>query len=441
MRNYIHQQGLQRRTIDSNPRSFKQMPLNEALQMHIGCPSGFPIQKYTEFSDKGKAKKAFATFVTERHFEAINERAGSGNYVLAIRETGQNSIDRINEGKALPKPHSVLDKSIKSKEDETELKKMGISLESVKGYVGYRGDNGKKPLNALVTNIEIGKEDDAIKKIADEEFEIAEARVRTEESREETMDECCGMQRTDRLREINDLKKKSSDLSDNYKQPFKDRSLEPYKINVCSGDIEHVCIPLKSVPVYQEYAPDTWEKLLYTGDYDINEVYDNGRKLITDGEGQAKMLNIMNGITDPSKLIKTKEGSALLENVPQDAIFQHGDQATYPEYFEAEKEEDEKIAAKELSSATSTMSEEMKPGVDLNSSKFAKVLAETIAKKVKHNTVEKRRPNASLLKSDPGKLAWFDKGKGWLTSNDWNDHIDVRKYLKLNPPSRDTSWG
>lgn len=437
MKEYNNHRGQQRRTIDANPKTMRQISLNDALQLNSKGHHDCPIQKFAKYPDIPTAKVGFNTFVLEQHFELINEGAKSG-YTLAIRETGKSSVDRIDEGKALPKPHSVLDKSIKSEEDENQLSETSIKFEDVKGYVGYR--EGTK-LCGLVTNVDEGKESDETKKLAEEEYTLAiENANKTKRDLRNPINEYCSYYRANERTKVDGLIKKADTFRQDYKTPFEKLSLEPYKLNNCSGNISHVCIPLVSLPVFQEYMPHTWEKLLYTGDYDMNEIYSENGNIIEEGKEQAKMLNTMNGLGGASIKIKA-EDKTLLEGVPQTAIFQHGDQATYPIYFRAEIDWE----IKQLSFQIEKLAEEL-PG-EPTDERYETYESEKRKLESKIEVLKGKKPIESLLSSDSGPLAWFDKGNAWYKSNDTDDHKKVRETLKLTPPSgkgrtseQDESW-
>lgn len=134
---------------------------------------------------------------------------------------------------------------------------------------------------------------------------------------------------------------------------------------------------LKKYPQYKNY--------LYTGDYDLHEVYDTNGQLIPEGDKKAEMLNNLNGLSN-----EIKANNGILQNVPIKAYFQHGDQATYRDSLHNE----------------------------------AKKKGEDIVTLVPVVAVE-----------ETGRLAWFDKGNRWFISDGTEDHKNVRDEIgELKPP-------
>lgn len=284
---------------DNRSSAIKQCQLKGVMQREVN-----------EFNEKDKAKDAFKTsFVTETHFEEISSR--SSGYILSIRETGAESLKRLGDKskpKSKPKPHSILDKSIKrsrlgSGGDEIQ----GIPITDIEGFVGYW--DAKGTLKGLIlAHIPTKKDGTPLTNIA-------------------------------------------RDGSKSY-------------------------IELEHFQKLQE-CPN-WEQCLYTGDYDLHEVYDGKGKLIPEGKPKAELLNQLNGLTDNPI---TADENGALKNVPSDAYFQHGDQATYRESVHNEMGD---IA----------------------------VLVPSVA-------VE-----------ETGSLAWFVKNDLWFISHDRGEHAEVRRRIK-----------
>lgn len=283
---------------DNRSSAIKQCQLKRVMQREVN-----------EFNEKDKAKDAFKTsFVTETHFEEISSR--SSGYILSIRETGAESLKRLGDKskpKSKPKPHSILDKSIKRSRLGSGVDKIGIPITAIEGFVGYWDADGM--LKGLILAATPTKED--------------------------------GTPLTNIAR----------DGSKSY-------------------------IELKHFPELQ--GCPNWEQYLYTGDYDLHEVYDGEGELIPEGNPKAELLNQLNGLTDNPI---TADENGALKNVPSDAYFQHGDQATYRESVHNEMGD---IA----------------------------VLVPSVA-------VE-----------ETGSLAWFVKNVLWFISHDRGEHAEVRRRIK-----------
>lgn len=284
---------------DNRSSAIKQCQLKRAIQRTVD-----------KYEDREEAKSAFKTsFVREKHFEDISTR--SSDNVLSIRETGEESLTRLGEN-ANPKPHSILDKSIKrsrlelNKSNIEQLDKLKMSIKDIEGFVGCWDAEGL--LKGLIL-ADIPEKDG--KKMTD---------IKTEGE------------------------KKYIDLS---------RFSE-----------------LKDYPDWQHY--------LYTGDYDLHEVYDGNGDLIKEGEAKAELLNKLNGPRDD---VITVGGNGVLENVPPDAYFQHGDQATYRESVHNEKGD----------------------------------IVELVP---------------SVAVEETGSLAWFVKNALWFISHDRGEHAEVRSYIE-----------
>lgn len=291
-------------TIEDNRSSaIKQYQLKRAIQRTVG-----------KYEDREEAKSAFKTsFVREKHFEDISTR--SSDNVLSIRETGAESLKRLGEN-ANPKPHSILDKSIKksrlelNKSNIEQLDKLKMSIKDIEGFVGCWDAEGL--LKGLI---------------------------------------------------LADIPKKDGKEMANIKKDGEKNYIELHRFS-----------ELKDYPDWQHY--------LYTGDYDLHEVYDEGGQLIPEGEAKATLLNKLNGRDD----VITVGGNGVLENVPPDAYFQHGDQATYRESVQNEVKE--------------------RPGAGIA------VLVPSVA-------VE-----------ETGSLAWFVKNALWFISHDRGEHAEVRSYIE-----------
>ncbi|MFJ2863878.1 hypothetical protein [Kitasatospora sp. NPDC087314] len=237
------------------------------------------------------------TVVWENHWAAISAVCKKHKYTIAIRETGEYSIRRIAEG-AKAKPHTILEKSIKP---ASIVRKYGT------GPGQAQGDP------ALILA----------------------------------------------WLEANDLS--------GFVGHWNDQGLAGVRIdnppNTLAPDIVHKganrepYVPLDmgktdGGPAMAALKTDQkWKQYLYTGDYDLHEVYSaqggtGGGQIPEATMEKAKLLNRLNdGIARNSQEQVKRSGSVALEDgrlhtqIGSDhAMFQHGDQATYRmnQYLESE---------------------------------------------------------------------------------------------------------
>ncbi|MFJ4183747.1 hypothetical protein [Kitasatospora sp. NPDC089509] len=234
--------------------------------------------------------------VWQEHWDAISAVCKKHKYTIAVRETGEYSIRRIAEG-AKAKPHTILEKSIKPGSVE---KKYGTGPGQVQGdpaailswldandLSGFVGHWGAQGL----TGVRIDNPPPA----------VPAGIVRTGADGEQYV---------------------------------------PLDMDAPGGG--PAMVTLKTDP--------QWKKYLYTGDYDLHEVYSaqggGGGQIPEATQEKAKLLNRLNaGIADNSREQVTRSGSVALEHgrlhtrAGSDyAMFQHGDQATYRmnQYLESE---------------------------------------------------------------------------------------------------------
>jgi hypothetical protein len=262
---------------------------------------------YNKFTRReGKLKE----IVWEGHLEAIADVCKKHKYTIAIRETGPLSIKRIAQG-AKAKPHTILEKSIK----ESSLKKgyanqaktilNKLQTLDLDGFVGHWDDNGQL----------IGIRVDKIPRNIKRRFKLI---VKYE---------------------------------NNY-------AFVP--LDLTKDDGGKAIRKLKTTP--------DWKNYLYTGDYDLHEVYSaqsGGGQIPEATPEKVKLLSRLNqGIQQQGENSQMRGGEAKLDDktntihVSGDyAMFQHGDQATYRmnQHLEA-KALEEKVA--KLVQAVATESDE-----------------------------------------------------------------------------------
>ncbi|MFJ4806890.1 hypothetical protein [Streptomyces murinus] len=295
----------------------------------------------------GRRAAALREIVWERHWEPISRVCKANKYTICVRVTGEPSIRRIAEG-AKPKPHTILEKSIKGSSVKA---KYGGRAENVMrwlcdqdldGFVGHWGALG-------LMGVRI---DNPPKEIEDMGI------VQTGENGEQYV-----------------------------------------PVDTDKEDGGPALVRLKINP--------RWKQYLYTGDYDLHEVYaalgGGGGQIPEATPEKVKLLNRLNaGIAKiyveggeekvrRSGTIK-KEGGTLHMEEGSYAMFQHGDQATYRmnQYLEAAAAQETQVP---LVRAVATESDE--------------------------------------------PLAWCRFGQ-WYVTNNRSEHAILRNRWNLTPPH---TWG
>lgn len=246
----------------------------------------------------GRRVADLRTIVWEDHWAAISAVCKKHKYTIAVRETGEYSIRRIEEG-AKAKPHTILEKSIKPASVD---KKYGdgpgqahgdpaqilgwLEANDLSGFVGHWNELG-----------------------------LAGVRI---DNPPGTLDP--------------GIMEKGGDHGEKY---------VPLDMEQAGGGPAMVALK----------ADQNWKQYLYTGDYDLHEVYSaqggtGGGQIPEATREKAKLLNRLNdGIARNSQEQVVRSGSVALEDgrlhtqTGSDyAMFQHGDQATYRmnQYLESE---------------------------------------------------------------------------------------------------------
>jgi hypothetical protein len=265
-------------------------------------------------------------FVTAEHKQAIATYCKKNNVILSVRDTGNLSLQRINEG-AKAKPHTILEKSIKESSLATAhpeaakalkngekldgtLMIEGVSLNDLKGFVGHWDKRTSKLLG-----VRVDKRDTKPKTSA----KVARGSGTGNKESEHTHD---------LLLLQSYLEGKDTD--------------SPY-------------IPLKKFEEFKKAFGGKWTHYLYTGDYDLHEVYKHNKTLLEGSREKARLLTGINTqiarnqgknglplrkgkIEAHEKTVKIGQGSSARE-VPASllhteagsdyAMIQHGDQMGY----------------------------------------------------------------------------------------------------------------
>ncbi|MEU8922426.1 hypothetical protein AB0D10_16030 [Kitasatospora sp. NPDC048545] len=254
----------------------------------------------------GARAAALRSVVWEGHWAAISAVCRKHKYTIAVRETGEHSIRRIAEG-AKAKPHTILEKSVKP---SSVRKKYGTGPGQAAGDPEHilhwlqaqdlDGFVGHWDAQGLI-GVRVDNPPPEL---------LAEGIVETGDHREQYV---------------------------------------PLTVGV--GDGGPAMARLKAYP--------KWKQYLYTGDYDLHEVYSaqggtNGGQIPEATPEKAKLLDRLNaGIAGKSREEVVRSGATVLQNGrlhmaadSDHAMFQHGDQATYRmnQYLEAQDAAEEQAA-------------------------------------------------------------------------------------------------
>jgi len=256
----------------------------------------------------------------DEHWAPIAAVCKKYHYTIAVRETGEYSIRRLAEG-AKPKPHTILEKSVKpgsvkkeygagSKRPEQDLGQVlaWLAQEDLDGFVGHWGDAGLEGVR------------------------------------------------------IDDPPQSVLDLGIVQTGPGNEQYVPVTLLQPGGGD---ALTTLKT-------AVPNWKTLLYTGDYDLHEAYSwmgamkGGGQIAEASDAKVHLLNRLNaGVANSSDDPVRRSGRAVkgdhglhMKNSAY-AMFQHGDQATYRmnQILEAQAEGMRPVVAK-LVEAVATESNE-----------------------------------------------------------------------------------
>lgn len=346
-----------------------------------------------EFASNAAAKIA-KSFVTAAHMEAISEYCMKNKLTLSIRETGVFSLMRIAQG-SKPKPHSMLQKTIKpdslrkkypeiadalenNKNANESLKIQGVPVKDLLGFVGHWAEDGTLLGVGLNRNDVLGKENDS------EDLNLAA------------------------------LQKFIT------KDPV---TQDPY-------------IKLSDFNSFKEEMGQNWQHSLYTGDYDLGEIYKNGKPIMEGSTEKARILDGLNNAiarkqeADENNTNPIRRGSFVVKRAsltksngrrlsshllhPQKgseyAMFQHGDQMGY---------------------LTNQYNEHISQETELRKSLKQK-------SQDKENSFSPKRGKAELVeavaKEPDGALAWCSKAE-WLLTNNKAEHKMLRQAKNLNVSS------
>ncbi|MCM0323777.1 hypothetical protein J8K89_12120 [Bacteroides fragilis] len=299
----------------------------------------------------GRRADAYSEFINQEVKDFIAAVCQKHNYTISIRKAGKDTIARLAEG-AHPKPHTILDKSMKEKTLRTDLykklqslskiKKGNLELPDITGLVGKM--NGGKFVGIYVADT-TGCPLNAVQK-ADETFTIKKM-DKTFNIKDETY---CASAAGEHLHSYIDFAKLMNITTPNYAMNL--------------DNCEAIVTKLAEIP--------NFVSLCYTGDYDLHEAYKDLHEIPEATPEKKTLLMTLNNTEDKNsialeKLTEQQKEFRLaridyhinnghndntylksLKNIvekltPQHLVvkdtmflFQHGDQATYmmSSYFE-----------------------------------------------------------------------------------------------------------
>ncbi len=324
-------------------------------------------------------------FVTEEHKEAISTYCKKMNIILSTRDTGKLSLDRLQEG-AKPKPHTILEKSIKESslakahpEAAEALRKGvvlevpptigGVSLDDLKGFVGHWNENTGELLGVRVApkDVELGEEEGILGLEHPEPKDAHSTGIRK-------------------------------------LQPFlKDRNTDkPY-------------IPLSKFAEFCTALPDgKWKHFLYTGDYDLHEVYKHNKALV---EGSKEKARVLTGINQQIAKDQGDNGLPLRKGK-----------------LEAH-EETVKIGAREVPASTIHADAESNYAMIQHGDQMGYITNQIHEGRLKQETRnDKAQLVGAVAEESPGSLAWCVRGL-WYVTKDKVEHSAFRRAVGLTASS------
>lgn len=310
-------------------------------------------------------------FVTKEHMHAISNYCKKHNVIIAIRETGSLSLSRIQQG-AKPKPHSILEKSIKA----GTLKK-------------YYGDVYK---NTTSTNKNQGEKMPEIEHINLNDIQGFVGHWGKDENGEGT-GQLLGL-RVDKRDVVADGSKEPSDVD--IIQPF-----------LSGKDSEEPYIELRNFYRYKDALGENWQKFLYTGDYDIHEIYKHNRALV---EGSREKARLLTGINTKIASEQTDANNLRTGSIQ---VHEHTVAATYGEKTKDGKTKKAKLPANTLHAGKDAAYAMIQHGDQMG----------YITNQISEGRINAISNKAKLIdivaNEDSGRLAWCIKGV-WYVTNDPN---------------------
>jgi len=347
----------------------------------------YVIEKYNIFNiekfwDDNLVMKEF---VTEEHMNAIAKYCQQKNIILSVRDTGKLSLDRLEEG-AKPKPHSILEKSIKESSlakahpeaaealksgDELEVPPTigGVSLNDLKGFVGHWDQDSGELLG-----VRVDKRD-----------------VRTPEA------ESAGS---------------TSELSAH------EKGIQSLQDFLSGKDSNSPYIALADFKKYKEVFDTKWQQFLYTGDYDLHEVYLHNKTLL---EGSKEKARILSGINKQIAADQTNEAIPKREGT----IEAHQTTAVIGEGK----------SRRTVPSSTLHASADSDYAMIQHGDQMGYITNQIHEGRLRQETLnDKAQLVGAVAAESPGPLAWCVRGNWYVTKNA-KEHSELRTGLSLTASS------
>jgi hypothetical protein len=339
----------------------------------------FNIEKY--YDDGLVARE----FVTAEHMDAIAAYCKKNHVILSVRDTGSLSLDRIKEG-AKPKPHSILEKSIKASslanahpeaadalgsgvELEVPPTIGGVSLDDLKGFVGHWDQESGTLLGVRVAQRDV--------------------RPAEEESNGST-----------------------SELS---AHEIGIRSLQAF---LSGKDSMSPYIPLANFEAYKKAFETNWQQFLYTGDYDLHEVYKHNKALLEGSKEKARLLSGINkqiAANQRDEAIPKREGT--LEARQTTAVVGEGE------------------SRRTVPASTLGASPASDYAMIQHADQMSYITNQIHEGRLKEETLnDKAQLVGSVAAETPGPLAWCVRGD-WYVTKDAQQHRELRAGLSLTATS------
>lgn len=404
--------------------------------------------------------------------------SASEHYTFAIRSTGENSVKRIAEG-AKPKPHTILEKSIKKGSFESHYLfkntiKHGRHWRTVieydlDGFVGHwqgnelrgvRVDGIEKHFKHIEQHADINY---TIDKIESNDgymvgnpggFTIKAYADNSAEEKKSTEHTKINVKKFTRYKGTKTKKgfKVSKDTDGN---PVKDE--EGYIIELKMDE------PNGMDDVFALQAVPEWQQYLYTGDYDLHEEYKksggfNMGQIPEGSDDKVHFLQRLNEEISKNPMQVFREGKTILSKQRivhvkdgDYAMFQHGDQATYItnqlnesrrkteeawEESETHRKQRQKLLKstnKKPDQLTSWQESNLRTDFDTNMAELKQIESKEASEK-QTKAVVNAKIVSTVAKEEQGTLIWFHNNQIYITM-DPKEHAKFREQIQVKGPS------
>lgn len=322
-------------------------------------------------------------FVTPEHKNSIAVFCQKKNVILSVRDTGSHSLLRVAEG-AKPKPHSILEKSIKesslkagghleaaealARGDEALPDIEGVSLSDLRGFVGHWGKNPPKLLGVRVDK--------------------------------------------------RDVLPKSSTPKESDDDHMKGLRIVQQFLEGTDGDSPYV--PLARFAEFREALPGgRWKQFLYTGDYDLHEIYQAKKTL---AEGTREKAHLLSGL------------NATIAHEQQKQQGTDSDMPLRKGKIEAHIEERE-VDGRMVPASTLHTEEGSQYAMIQHGDQMGYITNQIHEGRLKDETSSLKAQMVGVVASEsPSPLAWCVNGDWFVTQNP-QEHADFRELVRVRASS------